>query len=86
MESITSQYMENLAAMGYSVEFKEKVVKSALVGYQRILFKVEEGRSRQGKDTFKKRRFQKLCGISQWLRPDTDTLDEQEPAGVFFEG
>ena len=81
METITKKYMDNLNAMGYSQKWREGVLQSALTGYQRILCKVEQGtsrRNRKGVDTYAKRRFQKLCGISEWYRA-TEDHDELGP-------
>ena len=67
MEEITKQYMDNLTSMGYSQKWREGILLAALTGYQRIIYKVGQGivkRNRLGVDTYAKRRFQRLCGIS----------------------
>ena len=75
MEEIIKQYMDNLTSMGYDQKWREEVLNSALTGYQRILYNVENGttkRKRLGVDTYAKRRFQRLCGISEWYRTATE--------------
>ena len=84
MEKITTRYMDNLMAMGYTLEWRVKVLKSALVGYQRILFKVDHDgirRNRKGVDTHQKRRFRKLCGQAEWYRVKQEDMQELEPWG-----
>ena len=36
-EEITKNFMDNLAGMGYSFEWRKKVLSKALTGYMRIL-------------------------------------------------
>ena len=67
-ETITRTYMDDLAAMGYTQPWREKVLVSTTKGYCRRLKKCSEGatrRSRKGADMFVKRRFAKLCGNSE---------------------
>ena len=49
MERIIMGYMDNLTVMGYSLEWREKVLKAAMVGYQRILFQVRQGTTRRNR-------------------------------------
>ena len=70
-EEITKNFMDNLAGMGYSFEWRKKVLSKALTGYMRILKKVELGqtlRNRNGASTLNKRRFNKLCGSKDWFK------------------
>merc|ERR1711954_285231 len=77
--------MDELDAMGYTLEWRQKVLQSAITGYMRILHKEECGgtpRNRKGADTLKTRRFKKLVGISEWFRLDKqkpDAWEVQEP-------
>ena len=67
---------------GYTVEWIEKVVRSAAKGYMRILGLEERGmtaRNRAAAETATKRRFQKLCGKKSWfkLAPDGGGREEK---------
>ena len=68
-EEILSTFMEDLKVMGYTEEWRAKVLRSATVGYMRILGKVEKGeslRNRKGTCTLTNKRFKKLVGIREW--------------------
>ena len=43
VEKTMKKYMDNLTAMGYSHEWRMNVVRSAIIGYQRVLFKEAQG-------------------------------------------
>ena len=64
-ERITVRYMDNLAAMGYPLEWRRRVLATTLTGYMRVLRKCKEkgeSRNRFGAMTFQKRRFRKTVG------------------------
>ena len=68
VESILGELMDDLSAMGYQLEWREKVLRSALVGYMRIPDKVKKGitsRNRKGSQTLNTRRFKKLVGLQE---------------------
>ena len=59
MEEILITLMDDLNTIGYSEEWREKVLMSSMVGYMRLLDKVakeETPRNRKGKATFQNRR------------------------------
>ena len=71
MERITMSYLDMLAANGYNKEWRRKVLRKAMVGYQRVLKLEEEGktsRNRLIKQTEIKRRVKKLTGKVSWSR------------------
>ena len=77
-EEIILDMMDDLTAMGYSQQWKEKVLKAAMSGHMRILQKVKVGEAslhRKGKETLKARRFKKLVGATEWFR-----VEEQDDA------
>ena len=70
-----------MAGMGYSLEYREKVLKAAMVGYVRVLTQTKQGktlRNRTGKCTLLKRRIMKLVGAAEWFK-----VRETEPNGEF---
>merc|ERR1711954_466465 len=75
------EYMDNLIAMGYSREWCQEVLKSAMIGYCRVLKKGSEGkglRNKTGKCTQLKRRVMKLVGTSEWYKlRDTEGEDDE---------
>ena len=85
LEEILKELMDDLTAMGYTSEWREKVLKAATVGYMRILDKVSKGegpRNRRGSETLMARRFKKLIGIQEWFRVESgkpDAWEIQEP-------
>ena len=40
--------IDDLAAMGYSLAWREKVLRAAMVGWMRVLMKVEKGETGRG--------------------------------------
>ena len=81
MERILMNQMDDWKAMGYAEEWVQKVLKSATVGYMRILSKVRSGESpRNGKGayTLKNRNFKKLVGLQEWFRLDSGKPDAWE--------
>ena len=42
-ERILIELMDNLAAMGYTEEWREKVMRAAIIGYMRLLERVRKG-------------------------------------------
>ena len=70
VEKILVDYMDDLCGMGYGLEWRKRVLTSAMVGYKRILYKESVGngrRNRLGACTLLKRRVQKLCGPRTWF-------------------
>ena len=62
VEDILLTFSDELNAMGYSEEWVRDTLKSAMVGYMRILPRDLEGegpRNRKGRDTLKSRRFKR---------------------------
>ena len=62
VEDILLTFSDELNAMGYSEEWVRDTLKSAMVGYMRILHRDLEGegpRNRKGRDTLKSRRFKR---------------------------
>ena len=81
VEDILLTFSDELNAMGYSEEWVRDTLKSAMVGYMRILHRDLEGegpRNRKGRDTLKSRRFKRLVGISEWSRVDKGEPDAWE--------
>ena len=83
-EGILIDMMDDLTAMGYSEEWKEKVLKASMAGHMRVLRKVREGSTclhRKGKDTLVSRRFKRLVGSSEWFRvqEEDDATEVLEP-------
>ena len=71
MERITMSYLDMLAANRCNKEWRRKVLRKAMVGYQRVLKLEEEGktsRNRLIKQTEIRRRVKKLTGKSSWFR------------------
>merc|ERR1711954_206549 len=70
-EGVTKEYLNDLEGMGYSREWRYKVLLSAIKGYTRVLRKVDLGlvaRNRPGRDTRQKRRHKKLLGPATWFQ------------------
>ena len=81
MEDIILNLMDELTAMGYTQECREKVLNAAMTGYMRLLAKVESGdakRNRKGAETLTSRRFKRLVLIQEWFRLDRDKPDAWE--------
>ena len=54
MEDFILNLMDELTAMGYTQEWRERVLNAAMTGYMRLLAKVESGdakRNRKGAET-----------------------------------
>ena len=47
VEEILVDYMDDLEAMVYSVEWRRRVLKSSLLGYRRILDKTRLGKTQR---------------------------------------
>ena len=68
-ERITKAFMDNLIAMGYPEEWRQEILRKALVGYMRVLRRAQNGetmRNRMGTMTSMSRRYKKLCGQTDW--------------------
>ena len=82
VEDFIRRYMDNLTGMGYPLQWRTKVLKSTMIGYMKILQRVEDGevkRNRMGKDTVLRNRFKKLVGDQYWYRvkeKENDSDDE----------
>ena len=71
MRKITIEYSDNLAANGYSFEWRKNILRSALIGYQRVLKLVDEGkaeRNRLGADNAQRRGVKGLVGKAKWFK------------------
>ena len=82
VEEVSREYSDMLSANGYSQEWKRKVVAKALIGYERVLKLVREGktkRNRTGKETMLRRRVKRLTGQSEWFRKERRKLEEEVP-------
>ena len=74
-------FMDNLAAMGYSLAWREATLWKALVGYMRVLGRVRDGETRRNRlatCTELARRVKKLCGETSWFRDEQDELEHSE--------
>ena len=79
--------MDNLTAMGYDVNWRKDVLQKAMVGYMKVLKNAKLGkteRNRTSASTACKRRYDKLCGSSNWyLEEEKDEMvavrDPQKP-------
>ena len=81
VEEVLIEYMDNLLGMGYTEEWRTKVLRSTFLGYERVMQKVDRGetqRNRDGKSTRTLRRWKVLMGQSTWFktakRPHEDEL------------
>ena len=84
-EGILREYMDNLTGMGYPKQWRSKVLRSTLVGYMKLLKRVEEGetkRNRMGKETQLSRRFKKLLGNQYWYRVEDKEQEMDELEGT----
>ena len=93
VEDIRKAYMDDLAARGYHLEWRTRVLRSSLVVTGRILKKVllkKTERNRKGPETAVRRRVQKLCGAAAWFnqkRADEVVEDEDSiPKGWMKRG
>ena len=71
VEDALITYMDNLIGMGYREEWRMKVIKSTLLGYERILTKVDRGesvRNREGSSTRTTRSWKRLMGPNTWFK------------------
>ena len=78
VETVLVDFMDELSAAGYGVDWRERVLASALLGYERILDKERRGtcsRNRSGATTFKSRRAKRLAGAKTWFQDK----DKEEP-------
>ena len=86
-EATTIKFMDNLTAMGYDLNWRKDVLQKAMVGYMKVLKNAKLGkteRNRTSASTACKRRYDKLCGSSNWyLEEEKDemvaTRDPQKP-------
>ena len=74
IETITIDYSDELAGMGYSVNWRRNVISAALTGYKKICQK--EDRNRSGKSTAMGRRWKKLVGQTKWFENQKDKPEE----------
>ena len=75
---ILETFMDELAEMGYGLDWRKRVLVSSIRGYMRVLRKVENGevtRNREGYMTKGHRRYKKFCGKTEWFE---DQEDERE--------
>merc|ERR1711954_12723 len=81
-EEVTKQFLDDLEGMGYSREWRLKVLLSAIKGYTRVLRKVDLGlvaRNRPGRDTKQKRRHKKLLRPATWFQVQREEDENSEP-------
>ena len=72
--------MDDLAGMGYSLEWRTKILHNAMKGYCRVLMLRDLGvtkRNRPGYTTRNKRRYKKLIGKSNWFKQKEKDEDEE---------
>ena len=84
MKEILTEYMDNLIGMGYSYEWRVKVLTSTLVGYRRILKLVDQGktdRNRLGGSSMMSRRFKRLLGPTMWFKNQKREREKDTGAG-----
>ena len=70
-EKVTKLYLDDLEGMGYSQEWQQKVLTSAIKGYCKILYKVQSGlcrRNRSGASSWLTRRHKRLVGQATWFK------------------
>merc|ERR1712081_71251 len=70
-EKVTKLYLDDLEGMGYSQEWRQKVLTSAKKGYCKILYKVQSGlcrRNRSGASSWLTRRHKRLVGQATWFK------------------
>ena len=70
-EKVTKLYLDDLEGMGYSQEWQQKVLTSAIKGYCKILYKVQRGlcrRNRSGASSWLTRRHKRLVGQATWFK------------------
>ena len=80
-EAITMKFMDNLASMGYPQSWRESTLKKVMIGYRRVLTKVQKGetrRNRLAKYSEINRRYKRLCGQTNWFREDFDENEASE--------
>ena len=75
------KFMDNLASMGYPQSWRESTLQKALIGYMKVLSKVQKGetrRNRLAKCSEMSRRYKRLCGQTNWYREETDENEVSE--------
>ena len=68
--------MDDLAALGYSLNWRTMVLKAAITGHCKGLKEEREGKARRnmtGKCSLKKSWFMNLVGASEWFRLEQRT-------------
>ena len=85
METVTVTYMDELAASGYSEEWRHQVLESALCNYEKVLEKEANGeveRNRPGYSTARARRAKALTGKTSWFleSPEETTTPTTTPS------
>ena len=66
-EKVAQDYTKDLAVIGYNLEWRAKVLLSAIKGYTRILSK-ETPRNRQGYSTRTARRHKRVIDPATWFQ------------------
>ena len=75
------ELMGELAGIGYTEEWRTRVLRSAMTGYMRVLKNVTDGtvrRNRKVGDTLNNRWFKSLVGAKEWFRVDRGDDDAWE--------
>ena len=69
--NITTEYMNELGGSGYNGNFRQNVLNSTIVGYERVLDLARENltfRNRAGYKAKMVKRVKTLCSKSDWLK------------------
>ena len=66
-QCVTSEYSDELAAMGYSESWREEAIKSCLAGYEKIIHSGQPI-NRSGASSMWSRRAKKLVGAKNWFQ------------------
>ena len=66
-QRVTSEYSDELAAMGYSESWREEAIKSCLAGYEKIIHSGQPI-NRSGVSSMWSRRAKKLVGAKNWFQ------------------
>ena len=83
-ERITKTYMDNLTGMGYTLEWKTRIIQNAVKGYCKVLLLNNLGitkRNRPGHTTRTKRRYKKLIEESNWFQKKVREDEDNQKSG-----
>ena len=74
-ERVIKEFMDNLDAMCYPLNWWEEMLRKALIGYIRVMAKVKNGqtiRNRKAPITATQRWYSKQCGQTSWFRDEPE--------------